>query len=318
MEEQGKKRESVVPGIDTETVRKVMDWIQGQKQQQDSEGANKDRICQLQHQVELMTKPANRQQCQMTGVNFFTSLDAIQGEGGGVDLAAKARAAMTAATDRKRCREDEEESDGESSKSNYSLSKVKNYKSGLGVKTGQKVRYEVEWAHHLLWKEYDANPLAFNQMKIGQYLMGEADIILNCSKPEEIRSRLRLMRRIGYWYTKFDWVSCRNVYAAIMRGMETGREDWSFDIKEYEDMLNVGTGKGYAGREEKVVKKGRDTFFCGPFQKGECDLDSPHLGTIGQDNVQRMVYHICSGCLLKDRRKLHHPNGGPGCLHLKL
>ena len=109
------------------------------------------------------------------------------------------------------------------------------------------MRYEVEWAHHWLGKEYDANPISFNQMKIGQNIMGEADIILNCSKPEEMRARLNLMRRMGYWQVKYDWTAARNVYAAILRGIETGRESWNFDIKDYEDMLgasNFGSNLG--------------------------------------------------------------------------
>ena len=67
--------------------------------------------------------------------------------------------------------------------------------------------------------------------------MGESDIILNCNKPEEIRARLRLMCRMGYWQTKYDWSSARNVYAAILQGIETGREDWQFNSHDYEDIL---------------------------------------------------------------------------------
>ena len=121
---------------------------------------------------------------------------------------------------------------------------------------GKKVIYDVEWAHHWVGKEYDANPLAFNQMKIGQYIMGEAEIVLNCSKPEEIRARLRLMRRMGYWQTKYDWVSARNIYAAILRGVETGREDWGFDIRDYEDMLSTPvTRQNIVVKEDRQGKK---------------------------------------------------------------
>ena len=82
--------------------------------------------------------------------------------------------------------------------------------------------------------------------------MGEADIILNCVKPEEMRARLSLMRRIGYWQIKYEWSSIRNVYAAIMRAIETGRENWNFDIKDYEDILtSIPARPTTAMREEK-------------------------------------------------------------------
>ena len=127
----------------------------------------------------------------------------------------------------------------------------------------------MEWAHHWLGKEYDANPVAFNHIKLGHYMMGESDIILNCSKPEEIRARLCLMRKMGYWVTKYEWSSVRNVYAAILRAIETGRESWEIDFKEYEDILvtqprnTARVGHSTSGERGQCP---RDVYFCGPYQ----------------------------------------------------
>lgn len=252
----------------------------------------------------------------MTGVNVLANLELLQGEGSaGVDLAAKAQAAMVAANNAKRRHEEGAESDGESAHSNFSHNnKNRKLTSGYGIRSGQKVRYEIEWAHHWLGKEFEANPVAFNQMKMGQYLMGESDIILNCAKPEEIRARLKLMCRMGYWQIKHNWVSARNIYAAIMRGLETGREDWNFDMPEYEDMLMTTSVKQQSSvKEEKTVRKGRDTYFCRPYQWRECDLDSLHMASLGPEGVERMVHHVCSSCLMKDGKKYTHPNGAQGC-----
>ena len=266
-----------------------------------------------------MTKGENRQQCPMTGVNLFANLDLLQGEAGGnANLAAKAQAAMVAANTAKRRREEDVESDGESVNSHSINMKTRVYKSGLGVKSGQRVRYQIEWAHHWLGKEFEANPVAFNQMRLGQYLMGEADIILNCAKPEEIRARLRLMCRIGYWQTKNDWIAARNVYAAIMRGLETGREDWNFDIRDYEDMLGTSVARqGGVVKDEILVKKPREVFFCGPYQRGECDVDSLHYATIGADGSQNWFIisapHACS----RKARRLHIQMGDQDALDQK-
>ena len=299
-------------------MRQVWEWIQSQKEQKEKEKSAEECVKQLQKQVEMMTKQDNRQPCHLTGVNLFANLETMQGEGG-VDLAAKAQAAMVAANNMKRRREEDAESEGESVKSHGSLVSVVNkqrrLQSGIGVKSGQRVRYEVEWAHHWLGKEYEANPISFNQMKVGHYLMGESDIILNCSKPEEIRARLILMRRLGYWLTHYDWPSARNVYAAILRGVETGCENWNFDVKDYEDMLNTNTVRPSTTTQPRDdrPKRPRDVYFCGPYQKGECSLDAPHISKFGIDSAERTVLHVCSSCLLKDGKKLNHPNGGPEC-----
>ena len=185
--------------------------------------------------------------------------------------------------------------------------------SGLAQKLGQKVRYEVEWAHHWLGKEFDANPVAFNQLKIGQFMMGEADIILNCSKPEEIRARLRLMCRLGYWQTRYEWTSVRNVYAAIMHGIETGREDWQFDSWDYEDMLVLNTNRTAQSSRDDRPKRPWDFFYCGPFQCGKCQLDSPRMAKVGADGVEHFVYHVCSSCLVKEGKKLNHASNSTSC-----
>ena len=145
--------------------------------------------------------------------------------------------------------------------------------------------------------------------------MGEADILLHCDRTKEFRARLGLMKKLGYWAAEFDWPSVRSIYAAILRGIETGREDWGFDPREYaSDMLTANVSvKQVTGGKDKEVCRPRDFFFCGPFQKGECNLDAPHIASIGVEGGERMVHHVCSSCLLKDGKKLYHRNGGQGC-----
>ena len=222
-------------------MEKVLEWINRQEMEKKKEEDMKAKIGRLQSQVEEMAKDENRRVCQQTGVNMFAKLDALQGEGAGVSLAAKAQTAMLAANTAKRKLDEDKVSEGESLNSTTSHSsknrKLKAKKSGLAVKSVHKILFEVEWAHHWLGKEFEANPVPFNQLKLSHYLMGEANILLVCTKPEEMRARLKLMTKMGYWQLKYDWPSARNVYAAILRGIETGRKCWEFDIREYEDML---------------------------------------------------------------------------------
>ena len=82
-------------------MKQVWEWIKNQKEMQQKEKSAEDKIKQLQHQIELMSKNENRQQCQVTGMNLFSNLEAIQGEAG-TELAAKAQAAMVATNTMKR------------------------------------------------------------------------------------------------------------------------------------------------------------------------------------------------------------------------
>ena len=197
----------------------------------------------------------------MTGVNMFAGLEMLQGKGAmGVDLAAKAQIAMLASTS-KRKKDDEEESDGESIHSKISINAGAKPKlqSGIMAKVSHKVKFEVDWAHHWLGKEFEVNPIPFYQIRLSHYITEKSDIMIHCDKPKELRARLRLMRRLGYWSSKYDRLSARNVYAAIIRGLETGRESWGFDLRDYEDIL-VTTSRLQItqGRENK---KTRETFF---------------------------------------------------------
>ena len=136
---------------DNSKLNSILEWVKEQHViQKEQQNASK-KLKELQDQIEAMAKPDNRQPCQSTGVNFFANLEALQGEGGGrIDLAAKAQAAMQAPNNAKRKVEGEQDSDGEFENSTYSHVKVKKQKlvSDLAQKSGHKVKYEVEWAHH--------------------------------------------------------------------------------------------------------------------------------------------------------------------------
>ena len=311
--EQEKEKQNMEGKTSDDKLDSVIEWIKKIEERQKQEEKEKEHIRKLQAQIEEMTKADNRRSCQATGVNMFAGLDVLQGEGTtSIDLAAKAQAAMLAATS-KRKRDEDEESDGESihSKISANIGAKPKLQSGILVKSSHKVKFEVDWAHHWLGKEYEVNPVPFNQLKLSNYITGESDILLHCDKPEELHARLKLMRRIGYWTSKYDWPSARNVYAAIMRGIETGRENWNFDLRDYEDML-MSSNRTVVS-QSRDQRKSRETYFCGPYQKGECNLDSPHYARIGPESIEKLVHHVCSTCLIKDGKKLTHPNGAQNC-----
>ena len=250
-------------------IQGILQWIEEQKEKQKADEENREKIKALQAQLESMTRDENRHTCHVTGVNMYANLEALQANCvTGVNLAAKAQAAMAAAeaANLKRKLDDEVESEGELIKLQLSVNTKKSRgdqakRSGLTSKQPSKIRFEVEWVHHWLGKEYEANPIPFNQIKLGHYLMGEADILLRCQKPEEFRARLKLMKRLGYWQVKYDWPCTHNIYAAVMRGIETGRETWGFDLRDYEDIL-VQPVVAPTRQEDKPRCQRGNIFLC--------------------------------------------------------
>ena len=312
-EKQDREKQTTQGNASDEKLESIVEWIKRIEERQKQEDKEKEHIRKLQAQIAEMTKSDNRRSCQATGINMFAGLDVLQGEGTtSINLAAKAQAAMLAATS-KRKRDEGEEPDGESihTKASINMGAKRKLQSGILVKSSHKVKFEVDWAHHWLGKEFEMNPVPFNQLKLSNYMTGESDILLHCDKPEELRARLKLMRRIGYWTSKYDWPAARNVYAAIMKGIETGRESWNFDLRDYEDMLITSNRLSVVQPREQ--RKSRETYFCGRYQKGECNLDSPHYARIGLEALEKLVHHVCSTCLIRDGKRLTHQNGAQNC-----
>ena len=159
-------KESKADSADSGWKKKVTDWIEKMENKQKEEEADKEKIRKLHTQIEEMTKGENRRPCHLTGVNMFAGLEAIQGEGATrIDLAAKAQAAMAAATS-KRKREEDEESEGESLNQSLNIGAKTKLQSGLMVKTSHKIKYEVDWAHHWLGKEFEVEPFTFQSIKV--------------------------------------------------------------------------------------------------------------------------------------------------------
>ena len=160
-EERRRKQENLgkegdPPASEKEVMSKVLHWIERQEKQEKEEKEQRGRLRNFQAQLEDMNRDKNKRTCHIAGVNLFGRLEALQGEGvTGPDLAAKAQAAMLAVTSAKRKREDGEESEGESlpSKGSPCSHKAANLRSGLASVSAQKVKVEVEWAHHWLGKE---------------------------------------------------------------------------------------------------------------------------------------------------------------------
>ena len=138
------KKDEEARGLDVDTVKKVLSWIQEQKDNKDEEQVRKVKIQELQEQIQQMTQQDNRQACPMTGVNLLMSLELIQGDGAAeVDLTVKTQQQWFAGNNAKKRKDEAQESDGESVISNLSQNKNKRLTSGFGMKSGQNIKFEI-------------------------------------------------------------------------------------------------------------------------------------------------------------------------------
>lgn len=283
--------EQLDPDLDLETVEKVLKW---QKESGTKPKLGKEYIM-------AMTKDKNRAECPNTGVNRFKNLELIDPTQEHL-LQLKTQEALRAAAMDIDLGDDD---DGEL------CFKKKNLKSGLDAKANHKVRVEIEWAHNNLGREFEANPLSINQVKFEHYVTGEARLIALCDSEGERRARAKTLARLAYWRLKFDWPQVRNVYAAAMRDLETGRETWNtINIEAYKEMLE-GFKLSKEDNEKPTKKKAKDAWFCAAYQKGECKIDANHWAKVGEE--QRWVQHICASCWLKDNKKAMHPSSSTQC-----
>ena len=178
-EEEAKAKEATGDDVSRPSGRddridQLLSWMEETKAKEKEQATKQQQVTQLQAQLAAMAKGQNTSQCTSSGVNLYANLETIQ-ETGGVDLAAKANAAAAAAIlagsgSKRALDEADPDSDGEFP--HLFHPKVKKLQSGLNVKVAHKVKVETEWAHHNLGREFEANPVNFNQLKLGQYMLG--------------------------------------------------------------------------------------------------------------------------------------------------
>ena len=117
----------------------------------------------------------------------------------------------------------------------------------------------------------------------------------------------------------YEWPIIRKMYAAILTSIETREYSWESNFDRFKTILYrrmavENKGQSY---DNKPASKEPRKRYCGDYNKDGCSRDSPHhawLGT-GPNATKRLVYHLCSSCLVKDRQQREHPQGHPDCPH---
>ena len=258
--------------------------------------------------------PANRKTFPNTGVKLLKEMGYIhvdtirQNQGLGLSEGQLKTAAEALAA-----RNREEEGESVSSSSSHGNCKhKKKLKYGMLDKATANIEHKEVWPQKNLLLDLADAEIEFKQMMFEHLVAGELRTIETCTDIVEMRSRLRLLRRIAYLKIRgHKWQQIRTMYAAILRSIETTECTWASDFDRFEAVL---TRK----REEKKVDKPKNPkdWFCKDFNKpGGCREMANHWRTVGSgpDARNRWVLHICMACLLKDYEKREHAKTSEEC-----
>ena len=196
----------------------------------------------------------------------------------------------------------------------------KKLKSGLVVKSTEKVVNPQSFPHNFLQYEYVSKDIEFKQLNFKLFVAGELEIINNfCKDKHEKQGRLKLLKKIAYFSSTYQWASVLDFYAAWLRQIELGRKSWKDDPQVLENIIlsghtlskefRLGNFKQF-GNKPQTAKD--SVWFCVKYQRNKCEYTkSPHPAMIR--GINRMVQHICATCLQKDNSKQEHPECSDIC-----
>ncbi|CAC5361190.1 unnamed protein product [Mytilus coruscus] len=197
-------------------------------------------------------------------------------------------------------------------------SKSSKNKSGIVLKSSDKVKNFQYFPHNFLQFEYVNKDLKLRQLNFKQFLAGELEIISNfCHDKSEKEGRLKLLQKISYFSSIYQWSAILDFYAACLNQIEIGKKCWSDDPQVLESA--IFTGKVFSfdktdSKFNKTLSSKSTVWFCYKYQRNKCEeKTTPHNDTIRE--VVRSVLHICATCLQKEGTQRNHPECAELCPH---
>ena len=105
-----------------------------------------------------------------------------------------------------------------------------------------------------------------------------------------------------------------------MEEIETGERNWCDDFGNYKSIIpTYPTQQGTAqneGTQERLKKS--EVYWCKAYQVNQCELQSPHMAVLKQDELPVPVLHICATCWNLCKKQEKHPEIDPQCPSKKL
>lgn len=190
-------------------------------------------------------------------------------------------------------------------------------KSGIFDRPSDEVVKKQLWPQAKLQFEYAGSKVSFEDLEFNLFVAGELEIISsrNIDKVEK-NGRIKLLKKIAYYFELYEWNGIKKLYAHIIRQIENGVATWKHDFSEVETPLLIKYVKSEQKskiREKREVKKEETVFYCSYYQRKKCSQSKSHMGKI--KGTERYFQHICATCWRKDQTKMYHPESDEICPH---
>ena len=191
-------------------------------------------------------------------------------------------------------------------------------KSGFYAKSGDTKLVSSEWyAHSALDEaivgEHEPKELSFNLL-----VAGELEIISsNSISSKEQFSRMQVLKKLAYKAEFLPLSDILSQYANFLQKVEKGKFKWGSrsDLVQFEQQLmyNISIERSRVNehRWDREKRKGRvqpvkdeRKKYCLDYNRGNCNLPSPHEGTI--NGIKVLKHHICKKCLVEEGTERSH------------
>ena len=182
-------------------------------------------------------------------------------------------------------------------------------KSGKFAKSNLNIVRQEQWPHTAVSKKY-IKRTSFDALEYEAFVAGETKVICLMLAQGDANGlgRLRVLTLIAHWYGRTkNWSMIKSLYESIMEEIEMGDKEWLDDFSSYETMLpSMGTQGTEVIGSVKGNKKNFEVYWCKAYQMGGCELDSPHMAQIKQDENPVPVLHICAYCWSNYKKRKEH------------
>ena len=210
--------------------------------------------------------------------------------------------------------------------------KKKHKKSGIKSKASDSVKFPQKYPQAFLRYEFVSENVTFEKLDLNLFVCGELEIISDSTiKESEKSGRLRLLKKIMYNSSCYEFATLKSFYAACLREIEVGNKTWDDDFSTIEMVIlqkHIPKSKsgGQGGRkpfkfdkkfdsQPDVAENKEKIWFCSFYQRNKCMHKSNHMKVI--KGVQHYCHHICATCWQKDSKKLDHPECSSACPYAK-
>ena len=201
---------------------------------------------------------------------------------------------------------------------------LKGKKSGLDLVRNECIVLNTQRCPHTHLKhEYAASIVKYRDLTLRLFVAGELEIIALTVDMVEKLGRQNFLQKMMYHAGKYEWDCLLDLYAAVIKSIESGEKSWDDNFQDIEHMIlslrpvsRVGHDKSkvWASSAQKstgTTSRSHRVMFCAPFQSGDCKEGEVHQASVY--GKKYTVRHICAKCWMNDKEMRSHNEASACC-----